>query len=38
MRRMRVNKFKSAKKFRSQAHRAKAINFSVRPMRGGFRL
>lgn len=33
-----VNKFKSAKKFRHQAGRGKAINFKPVVMRGGYRL
>lgn len=38
MRRMPVNKYKSARKFRRQAQRTKAVNVRAMPMRGGFRL
>lgn len=33
-----VNKGRSAKKFRKQIGRGKAINFKAAPMRGGIRL
>lgn len=37
MRRMSVNKGKSAKQFRANTGRTKAVN-TMRPMRGGWRL
>lgn len=33
-----VNKGRSARKFRKQASRTKALNVRAMPMRGGFRL
>ena len=33
-----VNKYKSAKRFRSQAKRTKAANMQKAPQRGGWRL
>lgn len=33
-----VNKYKSAKKFRGQAHRTNVRNLRGQPMRGGWRL
>jgi hypothetical protein len=33
-----VNKYKSAKSFRKQTSRTKAVNMRSMPMRGGFRL
>lgn len=38
MKRFPVNKFASAKKFRKNASKTKAINFAAGPMRGGIRL
>ena len=36
--RIRVNKHRSARKFRRQVSRTKAINMRAGPMRGGIRL
>lgn len=33
-----VNKFRSARKFRSQSHRTQSRNLRGAPMRGGWRL
>lgn len=33
-----VNKYSSAKKFRSNVRRTKAVNMRLNPMRGGIRL
>lgn len=38
LRRHKVNKKKSAKKFRKGAARTKAVNMKAGPMRGGIRL
>lgn len=38
MRRIRVNKYSSAAKFRSRAKLTKAANVKATPMRGGWRL
>lgn len=38
MRRSSVNKYKSAKAFRGNISRTKAVNVAPRPMRGGIRL
>lgn len=38
VKRGRVNKFRSARKFRGQAHRSKQVNLRGSPMRGGWRL
>lgn len=36
--RFKVNKQRSAAKFRKQAHRTKGLNMMAHPMRGGIRL
>lgn len=38
MKRMKVNKRKSARKFRNNISRTKAANMQPQPMRGGYRL
>lgn len=38
MHRNRVNKYRSAAKFRSHTRHTKVLNFKVGPMRGGIRL
>lgn len=38
MKRMKVNKHKSAAKFRRNVQKTKAINLTAAPMRGGIRL
>lgn len=38
MRRRRVNKSRSARKFRRNVGRTKSMNMRVTPMRGGFRI
>ena len=38
LRRKSVNKYKSAKSFRRQVSKTKAINMRHAPMRGGYRL
>lgn len=38
MRRSKVNKQASARQFRSNVGRTKAVNVAMRPMRGGWRL
>ena len=38
LRRKPVNKYKSAKSFRKQTSRTKALNMRHAPMRGGYRL